>query len=143
MSVQIMELPLTLAMVQAWDTPSLEGLVSGFGDFPDAVWDVVNFQFSKVAQEVRISVAVYRNVNAWTANNPLPGFPVVDLRIPYGEFLLMADGDSTLADLITAIRTVSWSLMSTDSRMLRGTPPLGGEEDTRTNAFAAGALQAH
>lgn len=138
MSTKLMRLPLTLAAVQAWQVPALEEIVKGLGDHPDAVCDFIDLQFTKA--ETRIIVTVYRNQDAWALGIPLPGFPVIELRLTRAEHVALAAATPAFAALEAGVRDAAWSLMTTHPKMLRGTPPAEGEQDTRQNMFSAGEL---
>ncbi len=135
---KLMELPLTLATVQAWHQPALEELIKGHGDQPDAVLDFIGMHFT--AEGTRLIVVVYHNLSTWEQGIPLPGFPSFELNLTRAEHLALAQQNQSFADLETAVRDAAWSLMTTHPKMLRGATPVEGQQDTRHNVFAAGAL---
>ncbi len=137
--MKLMHLPLTAALAQAWNNTAIEELIKGLGEQPDAVYDFVGMHFTR--EETRIQVVPYRNMSAWEQGVPLPGFPVIELRLTRAEHVALAQQTPALAEIEAAIRTAAWSLVTTHPRMLRGTPPAEGQQDTRQNVFAAGTLQ--
>jgi hypothetical protein len=136
--LKLMQLPLTLALAQAWNSPGIEDLVKGIGEQPDAVCDFVGMHFTNA--ETRIDVVPYRNMEAWEQSLPLPGFPVIELRLTRAEHVALGQANPALAVLEASVRDAAWTMMTTHPKMLRGATPAPDEQDTRQNAFAAGTL---
>jgi hypothetical protein len=136
--LKLMQLPLTLALAQAWNSPGIEDLVKGIGEQPEAVCDFVGMHFTNT--ETRIHVAPYRNLEAWHQGVPLPGFPVIELRLTRAEHVALGQVNPAFAALESTVRDAAWTMMTTHPKMLRGAAPAPGEQDTRQNVFAAGAL---
>jgi hypothetical protein len=136
--MKVIELPINTGLGMAWAAPSISDLVKGFGEQPDAIFDFESMLFS--ATETRIIVVAYRNHDAWVQKIPLPGFPKLELRLTREEHIALAQQNPGFADLETSVREAAWSLMRTHPKMLRGTMPADGQQDTRQNAFATGEL---
>ena len=136
--MKIMEMPLTLDEVQAWNLPAFEDMVRGLGNYPGAVFDFTSMLFTNT--ETKITVAAYRNQSAWDQGVPLPGFPLIQLRLTRAEHVALEGANPGFAALEAAVRDAAWSLMTSHPKMLRGPLPAQGEEDTRQNAFATGTL---
>ncbi|HKO43313.1 MAG TPA: hypothetical protein VJU84_08485 [Pyrinomonadaceae bacterium] len=128
--MQVMQIPLTILLAQAWGNAAIEDLIRGFGEQPDAVFDFLGMHFTKT--ETRIMVVPYRNLEAWEQGVAIPGFPSIELRLTRAEHLAMADANPEFAALEQSVRTAAWSMLTTHPMMLKGDPP--------ANVFAGGQL---
>lgn len=113
--MDVMEFPLTLAAVEAWNLPGFESIITGLGEYPDAVLDFNNINFTRSG--VYIAIAAYRNEANWEADIPLP-FPLITLQLTLAPFIL---GDSTtVEDLNNSVRSAAWWLAMTHPDMPGG-----------------------
>jgi len=126
-----MAFPLTPESAASTGSHSLQRVVEGFGAFPDAIFDFAEVAFNK--EGARLVARAYRSA---TAAEPLPLADPIILDLSWDEIRTSPNA----GELEGAIRDAAWALMTSHPRMLRGTPPQSGEQDTRHNVFAGGQL---
>jgi hypothetical protein len=117
------------------ESSSLQQIVDGFGEFPNAVFDFTEQKYD--LEGVQLTVRAYRDAAALAKLTPLPMSDPIVLKLTWDELRAIPGA----SDLEAAVRSASWGIMTTNPKLLRGTPPLNaGDPDTRHNIFAGGTL---